>query len=69
MDIIPRESRVEIERAGGVVKQTAGIFTGRAEPMTAEELRNAVEQVIADDVVERVATTLDECLPLNCFLT
>lgn len=53
VNVILRDGRVEIERAGGVIAKTAGIFNGRAAPMTAEELRDAAEQAIADDVVER----------------
>ncbi len=51
VNVILRDGRVEIERAGSVVARTAGIFSGRARLMTAAELRDAAEQAIADDVI------------------
>lgn len=54
MNVILREGRVEIERAGGVIAKTAGIFGGRSNAMTPEELRDAAEQAFVDDVAERM---------------
>lgn len=56
VNVFLRDGRVEIERAGGVVAGTAGIFSERATVMSVEELRDAAEQVIADDVVERMTS-------------
>ena len=54
VNVILREGRVEIERAGGVIAKTAGIFGGHAPLMSAEALRDAAEQAIVDDVAERI---------------
>ena len=54
VNVILREGRVEIERAGGVTKMTAGIFSGRSPAMTADALRDAAERAIVDDVAERM---------------
>ena len=54
VNVILREGRVEIERAGGVIAKTAGIFGGRSKAMTSEELRDAAEQAFVDDVAERM---------------
>src|SRR5687768_1658798 len=51
VNVILREGRVEIERAGGVIAMTAGIFGGRSPSMPVESMRDAAEQAIADSVV------------------
>ena len=50
------DGKVSLERAGSVVERTAGILKGQVSgpPLTAEELRRAAEQAIADDVYERM---------------
>lgn len=44
---------VRLSRAGSVVARTAGILKTDQPPLTAEQLREAAEQTIADDVLER----------------
>jgi hypothetical protein len=40
-------------RKGSVVARTSGIFKTGQSPLSAEELRDAAEQAVADDVAER----------------
>ena len=42
-----------LKRRGSVVEQTAGMFKTDGPPLSAEELRAAAEQAIADEVMER----------------
>lgn len=46
--------QVRLARKGSVVARTAGIFKTTQPPLTAEELREAAERAIAEDVVERL---------------
>ncbi|MDO8691060.1 MAG: AbrB/MazE/SpoVT family DNA-binding domain-containing protein [Dehalococcoidia bacterium] len=48
------DDRVQLVRRGSVVTRTAGIFKTSQPPLTAEELREAAERVIAEDVTERM---------------
>ena len=45
---------VRLLRGGSVVARTAGALRSTQPPLTAEELRAVAEQVIADDVMERM---------------
>jgi antitoxin PrlF len=45
---------VRLSRGGSVVERTAGALRSNQPPLTAEELRVAAEQAIADDVMERM---------------
>ena len=47
------DGKVRLVRSTSVVHRTAGAFKSEAPPMTAEELREAAEQAIAEDVLER----------------
>jgi AbrB family looped-hinge helix DNA binding protein len=47
---------VRLLRGGSVVARTAGALRSTLPPLTAEELRAAAEQVIADDVMERMGS-------------
>ena len=46
---------VRLEHWISVVDRTAGIVKTEGPPLSAEELRAAAEQAIADDVVERMS--------------
>lgn len=48
------DDQVRLVRKGSVVVRTAGILQTRQAPLTAEELREAAERAIAEDVVERM---------------
>lgn len=48
------DNQVRLVRRGSVVAQTAGIFKTSQPPLTAEELREAAERAIAEDVIERM---------------
>ena len=45
---------IRIVRLGNIIERTAGIFKTKKPPMTAEELRRAAEEAIAEDVLERM---------------
>ncbi|MBI2906996.1 MAG: AbrB/MazE/SpoVT family DNA-binding domain-containing protein [Chloroflexi bacterium] len=45
--------QVCVVRPRSVVERTAGVFKGTGPVLTAEELRVAAEEAIADDVMER----------------
>ena len=45
---------VRLARAGSVVARTAGAFKSDKPPLTPEELREAAERSIAEEVVERM---------------
>jgi len=47
------DGHVCIKRSGSVVARTAGILKSARPPLTAEELRDAGEQAIAEDAAER----------------
>jgi len=47
------DGEVTLRPAGSVVERTAGAFKGYGAALTAEELREAAENAIAEDVVER----------------
>ena len=46
---------VRLVRRGSVVARTAGALKGSARPMSAEEMREAAEAAIADEVAERMS--------------
>lgn len=46
--------QVRLARKGSVVARTAGVFKTTQPHLTAEELREAAERAIAEDVVERM---------------
>jgi len=46
--------RVRLMRKGSVVARTSGIFKTSQSPLSVEELREAAECAVADDVVERM---------------
>ncbi|MDP2663453.1 MAG: AbrB/MazE/SpoVT family DNA-binding domain-containing protein [Dehalococcoidia bacterium] len=48
------DDHVQLVRKGSVVARTAGIFKTSQPPLTAEELREAAERAIAEDVTERM---------------
>ena len=45
---------VRLSRTGSVVERTAGMLKSDLPPLSAEELREAAEWAIAEDVVERM---------------
>lgn len=45
---------VKVRRSHGVVARTAGILRSDTAALSAEELREAAERAIAEDVVERM---------------
>lgn len=47
------DDQVRLVRKGSVVARTAGILKTPQSPLTAEELREAAERAIAEDVIER----------------
>ncbi len=47
------EGEVRLVRTASVVERTAGSLKSRKLPLTAEELREATEQAIAQEAVER----------------
>jgi AbrB family looped-hinge helix DNA binding protein len=46
---------VHLARKGSVVAQTAGALKSQASPMTAEQLREAAEEAIAEEAVKRAS--------------
>ncbi|HVC33030.1 MAG TPA: AbrB/MazE/SpoVT family DNA-binding domain-containing protein [Chloroflexota bacterium] len=48
------DDRVRIERTGSVVARTAGAAKTNRPALTAEELRTAAEDAIAEEAVERM---------------
>ena len=48
------DGQVRLSRARSVVEQTAGAFKSSQPTLSAEELREIAEQVIAEDVVSRM---------------
>ena len=47
--------KVELKRKTSVVARTAGIFKSAEPPLTAEELREAAADAIAEEAVQRVS--------------
>lgn len=52
--VVLQGDEARIRAAGSVVARTEGLFNTRKPPLTAEDLRAAGEQAIAEDVVERL---------------
>lgn len=48
------DSQVRLWRTGSVVERTAGILKGDEPPLSAEELRKAAEEAIAEAAIERM---------------
>ena len=46
--------QIRLTRKGSIVAYTAGIFKTTQPPLTTEELREAAERAITEDVVERM---------------
>ncbi|TAK37140.1 MAG: AbrB/MazE/SpoVT family DNA-binding domain-containing protein [Chloroflexota bacterium] len=51
---VVEDDEVRIARRGSVVAQTAGVLKTDQPPLSAEKLREAAEQAIAEDVSERM---------------
>ncbi len=51
--VIKEDQQVYLARPTGVVARTAGLLKGAAPALTAEELRRASEDAIADQAAER----------------
>ena len=51
---VVEDGQVRLARRNSVVERTAGAFRSQESPLTAEELREAAERAIADDVIERM---------------
>ena len=47
------DGEARLRPTGSVVERTAGAFKGHGPVLTAEQMRDAAEQAIAEDVVER----------------
>ena len=52
--VMGEDNRVYLKSSGSVVERTAGALRGSEAPLTAEQLRVATEQAIAEDVAERM---------------
>ena len=52
MAFVLDDDQVRLVRKGSVIARTAGIFKTCRAPLTAEELREAAERAIAEDVTE-----------------
>jgi AbrB family looped-hinge helix DNA binding protein len=52
--VMGKDNRVYLKSSGSVVERTAGALRGSEPPLTAEQLRMAAEQAIAEDVTERM---------------
>ena len=52
--------QVKLARRGSIVARTAGIFKTTQLPLTTEELREAAERAIAENVVERMRRWMPE---------
>ena len=48
------DGTVQLARTGSVVERTYGSLKSNVPPLSAEELREAAEQAIADDAYERM---------------
>ncbi len=51
--LVLENNQVRLRRAGSVVLQTAGVLKTSGAPVSAEELRAAAEEAIAEDVAAR----------------
>ena len=49
------DGEVRLARAGSVVARSAGAFKSDKPPLTPEELREAAERTIAEELVERMS--------------
>ena len=47
------DNEVRLRRTGSVVETTSGILKSHKRPLTAEELRAAAEQAMAEEALER----------------
>ena len=50
---VVEEGEVRLVRTGSVVERTAGVFKGRGGALSAEQLREAAEQAMAEEAIER----------------
>ena len=50
-----QDGEARLTRQGSVVEQTAGILKSNRPPLSAEQLREAAEEAIAQEAVERAA--------------
>ena len=48
------DNEVRVSRRESVIDRTAGIFKAEGPPLSAEALRQRAEEVVAEDVVERM---------------
>lgn len=51
---VVEKDQVRLARRGSVVAHTAGILKSEGQALSAEELREAAEKAIAEDVLERM---------------
>ena len=51
---VVEDGRVQLEPRKSVVERTAGALKSQEPPLTAEELREAAERVIAEEAIERM---------------
>lgn len=51
---VVEEGNVQLKRTGSVVDRTAGALKSHEPPLSAKQLREAAEEAIAQDVVERM---------------
>lgn len=51
---VVEDGTVQIKRTGSVVERTAGALKSHEPPLSARQLREAAEEAIAEDVVERM---------------
>ena len=56
VSVVVEGEHARLERAGGVIAQTRGIFRTDQPPLDDDELRLATELSIATDVIERMGT-------------
>jgi AbrB family looped-hinge helix DNA binding protein len=54
--VLMENGHLRVSPYGSVTSQTAGMLAGPGPILSAEELREAAEQAIADDVIERMGT-------------
>ncbi len=52
--VVEADNQVHLRRSESVVERTAGALRGSEAPLPADQLREAAEQAIAEDVVERM---------------
>ena len=51
---VVEDGKVSVTRSASVTERTAGIFKSHERPLSAEELRAAAEEAIAEDAVRRM---------------